>query len=251
MPVARYDRIGVTYAARRQPDPRLAERINRALGDARTVLNVGAGAGSYEPTDRAVVAVEPSTVMLHQRDGAAAPAVQAVAEALPFREQSFDATLAVLTVHHWSDLHAGLREMQRVAARQVVLTWDPQVTARYWLVDEYLPEIAELDRDWDPIDSVLARLPVESVEVLPVPADCRDGFLAAYWRRPDAYLDPIVQAGISGLQMIDPAALAAGMTRLARDLASGAWAERHGDLLRQSEFDGGYRLVTAGHRANP
>jgi SAM-dependent methyltransferase len=208
-------------------------------------VNVGAGAGSYEPRDRFVVAVEPSSVMVAQRPDRAAPAVRAVAEALPVAGGVFDVALSVLSVHHWSDVVAGIEELRRVAPCQVVLTWDPRVTARFWLVADYLPEIAALERTWDPIDAVLEHLDVESVQPLLVPSDCSDGFLAAYWQRPDEYLDRAVRAAMSGIVLLDQDVVERAMRRLARDLETGAWHERHGDLLALDAFDAGYRLVTA------
>ena len=192
-----------------------------------------------------VVAVEPSEVMLAQRPDGAAPAVRAVAEALPFADRAFDVALSVLSVHHWSDVVAGIDELRRVAPRQVVLTWDPGVTAQFWLVADYLPEIAELERGWDPIDALLEHLDVEAVAPVLVPADCTDGFLAAYWRRPGEYLDPGVRAAMSGITLLDQHAVERAMRRLASDLETGEWHERHEDLLALDAFDAGYRLVTA------
>jgi SAM-dependent methyltransferase len=217
-----------------------------ALGEAQWVLNVGAGSGSYEPPDRPVVAVEPSAVMLAQRAGGAAPAVRARAEALPFPDRSFDAVMGVLTLHHWSDRAGGLAECARVARQRVVLlTWDPEANA-FWLLQEYLPAIAAVDRELFPPMSAYAEAfgPGARVEVeaLPVPRDCVDGFLGAYWARPAAYLDPAVRAGISAFAY--PGA-EAGLERLAADLASGAWHSRHGDRLEADDLDVGYRLVVA------
>jgi SAM-dependent methyltransferase len=249
MPEAAYDMIGRDYAGRRRPDPRVAAAIDHALGDARTVVNVGAGTGSYEPPDRVVVALEPSPVMIGQRPAGAAPVVRGVAEAMPFADDSFDVALAVLTVHHWSDVGRGLRELQRVARRQVVLTWDPRVTIDYWLVTDYLPEIGKHEEGLDPIDSVLALLDVEAVEPVLVPADCTDGFLAAYWRRPEAYLDPHTRGAMSGIALLEPRVVDDAMRRLAHDVHTGAWHDRHADLLAMDEFDAGYRLVTSRGRA--
>jgi SAM-dependent methyltransferase len=240
-----YDVIGRAYAARRRPDARVEARICVALGDARSVVNVGAGAGSYEPRDRFVLAVEPSDVMVRQRPDDAAPVVRALAEALPVAGDAFDVALSVLSVHHWSDVAAGLHELRRVAPRQAVLTWDPRVTARFWLVADYLPEIAELERGWDPIEGLLTHLDVESVEPVLVPADCSDGFLAAFWKRPREYLDPGVRAAMSGISLLDQDAVERAMERLARDLDSGAWRDANRDLLELDAFDAGYRLVTA------
>lgn len=241
----RYDAIGKSYATRRRPDSHIEARLLDAFGDATSVINVGAGSGSYEPRDRRVMAIEPSPVMIEQRDPTAAPVIRAVAEALPVASHSFDVALGILTVHHWSDVARGLGELQRVADRQIVLTWDPRMAADFWLVAEYVPEIAEWDRQLDPLDVVLDHLDVDTIEPLPVPADCTDGFLAAYWRRPEAYLDPGVRGAMSGLSLIDQTTVDRAMERLARDLDTGAWHDRHHDLLGFDELDVGYKLVTA------
>jgi SAM-dependent methyltransferase len=242
----RYDDIGHSYARHRRPDPRIARQIDAALGDADRVVDVGAGAGSYEPPHRHVVAVEPSPVMIAQRSMGAGPVVRGVAEALPFPPRSFDASLAILSVHHWSDKAGGLAELRRVAQRQLVLCFDSTLEHRFWLVREYLPEIATLDygSDLSP-EQVADALAADRVEVVPVPWDCRDGFLCAYWRRPGAYLDPSVRSCISGLARLDPSVARRGIDRLRADLHTGRWATRHADLLDQSEMDLGYRLVVA------
>ena len=185
-----YDTIGRGYARQRRPDPRIAAHVTAALGGARSVLNVGAGAGSYEPPDRRVVAVEPSGVMLAQRPPGAAPAVQARAEALPFPDRAFDATMAVLTLHHWADRARGLAECARVARERVVLlTWDPAASG-FWLTKEYFPAFIEADRRAFPCIASYAGAfgPGARVHVpaVPVPRDCVDGFLGAYWARPEA-----------------------------------------------------------------
>jgi SAM-dependent methyltransferase len=238
---ARYDDIGTTYAATRRPDPRLAARIHAALGPARTVVNIGAGTGSYEPDPpRQVVAVEPSAAMIAQRPPGAAPVVQATAQALPFPDAAFDAALAVLTIHHWGDVEAGIAESRRVAGRLVVFTFDPEVLGRCWLVAEYLPQAAaELARVVTPA-RVAGLLGGAAVTPMPVPYDCTDGFLCAWWRRPEAYLDPRVRAGISTFASIDASA---GLRALEADLRSGAWHERHAGLLALDELECGYRLV--------
>jgi SAM-dependent methyltransferase len=238
-----YDRIGRGYARRRQPDPRIAARVARALGDARTVVNVGAGAGSYEPEDRHVVAVEPSEVMITQRPPDAAPVVRAVAEALPFANRQFNAALAVLTVHHWTDAKRGLAEIRRVAGRQVIFTWDPMHLARFWFTRDYLPEAVALDAGFTTLQATLALLGAATVEPIPVPHDCRDGFFAAYWRRPEAYLDPDVRAGISGFGILDENVVGHALELLADDLETGEWYRRNGHLLGLDELDLGYRLV--------
>jgi SAM-dependent methyltransferase len=242
-----YETIGLDYAGRRVPDPRIARRIHAALGDAVTVLNVGAGAGSYEPKDRAVVAIEPSGVMLAQRSRSAAPAIQGVAEALPLPDGAFDAVLAILTVHHWADLDAGLRELQRVARRRVVFGFDPTRQLDLWFTAEYVPASAAFEEGRAPgVGHVADMLGGARVEAVPVPHDCSDGFLGAYWRRPEAYLDPDVRASISSLAQLDQADVRPGVERLAADLESGAWHERHGALLDLDELDLGYRLFVSG-----
>jgi SAM-dependent methyltransferase len=194
-----YRIFGRGYADVRHPDPRIARHLHAALGTATTVINVGAGAGSYEPADRRVLAVEPSVTMLRQRGPDSALVVRATAEALPCGDGRFDAALALLTVHHWRDPVAGLTELRRVARRQVVLTWDVGVMARYRLVADYLPQIAVRERRLATLDTVLTVLDGAEVHVVEVPWDCTDGFLAAYWRRPAAYLDEGVRAGMSGV----------------------------------------------------
>jgi SAM-dependent methyltransferase len=239
-----YDRIGRTYGRHRRPDARIAARITHALGDARTVLDVGSGTGSYEPADRAVVAVEPSWVMIRQRAADAAPVLRGVAEALPFADAAFDAALAVLTVHHWRDPEGGLDELRRVARRVVVVTWDPEVYAsRFGLTRDYLPEIAAAERGFATIDRVVASLPGSTVAPLAVPHDCTDGFCGAYWRRPEVYLDPDARAAISALARLDADVLQPAMARLAADLQSGAWRARNAEVVAREELDLGYRLV--------
>lgn len=243
---ALYDAIGAGYAAHRRPDPRLAAAIVDALGDARSVVNVGAGAGSYEPAERRVVAVEPSRTMIDQRAAGAAPVVQATATQLPFADRSFAASLAVLTVHHWGDRARGLAELARVAReRVVVVTWDPAAPG-FWLVHEYFPDLLAIDRASFPsLDELAGALGRLDVRPLLVPHDCVDGFLGAYWRRPAAYLDASVRGAISFFARVPAPALEDGLSRLRADLAGGAWARRHGALLERPALDVGYRLVIA------
>jgi len=241
-----YDRLASTYARMRRPDPRIAAAITSALGDARTVVNVGAGTGSYEPVDRQVTAVEPSAGMIAARPPGAAPAVRAVAESLPFADGSFDASMAILTLHHWGDPRAGLSEIRRVARRRVVLTWDPDFAERFWLSAEYLPEIAALNRSiFAPVAEVAELLGAATIRVVEIPADCTDGFLCAYWRRPDAFLDADTRAGISSFSDIPNRIVADGLKRLAQDLADGAFWARHRDLLDRDSLDLGYRLLVS------
>jgi hypothetical protein len=242
-----YDELGAGYRRTRAPDSRIALRIDAALGDARFVVNLGAGTGAYEPAGRKLVAVEPSAAMIAARAPATAPAVRAVAEALPFADRSFDAAMGVLTLQHWGDVGGGLAEMRRVTSNRVVLlTWDPEFTDALWLTVHYLPRIRERDRKGYPsmreLASVLGDLQITPV---PIPYDCRDGFLGAWWRRPQAYLDPRVRAGISGFARLQPAETAAAMEALARDLESGAWDAQFGHLRTLDELDLGYRLVVS------
>jgi SAM-dependent methyltransferase len=241
-----YDAIGLGYGRYRRPDPRIAAAVLDALGDAAAVVNVGAGAGSYEPVDRPVVAVEPSSAMIRQRPVGSAPVVQASATHLPFRDAAFAAALAVLTVHHWGDRVRGLVELARVARhRLVIITWDP-ATSGFWLVEDYFPTIAEIDRQLlPPMEEFRQALGTIELRPLPVPCDCTDGFLGAYWRRPHAYLDPGVRGAISTFAKIGD--VESGLAHLRRDLADGTWERRYGHLLGKAELDLGYRLVIA-HR---
>lgn len=240
---ALYDTIGVDYANLRKPDPRIAAHIVRALSDAGSVLNVGAGTGSYEPKDRELTALDPSSEMIAQRPSNAAPCVQGSAEDLPFGDNSFDAALAILTIHHWTDQARGLAEMRRVARdRVVLLTFDP-ACRQPWLLD-YLPALAELDAEqMPPLEFYKDHLDVSEITTVRVPHDCSDGFLYAYWRRPQAYLDPAIRAGSSSFWKLD--GLERGLERLRGDLESGAWVAKYADVLQRDEYDAGYRLVVA------
>jgi SAM-dependent methyltransferase len=239
-----YDDIGRTYSRARQSDPRIAAAIENAIAGCQSILNVGAGAGSYEPKSRAVIAVEPSRTMIAQRATGSAPVVQARAESLPFRDASFDAVVGILTVHHWQDQRRGFSECVRVAQSRVVfLTVDFDVCARFWLFD-YLPDLIRIDR---PIFPSIARFeqafgPVQ-VTAVPIPADCRDGFLGAYWKRPHAYLDPAVRAGISTFAKIGN--ISEQLAHLENDLDSGRWQQRYSALENINELDLGYRVVAA------
>jgi SAM-dependent methyltransferase len=249
--VTLYDRIGRGYTATRGEDPRIAAALWRALGDARSVLNVGAGAGAYEPRDRRVLAIEPSATMIAQRPADAAPALRAGAEELPLPDDSFDAAMAVLSDHHWRDRTRGLRELRRVARRRVVLfNADPAQAGRFWLTREYLPEVLELiprrDRRPGAWEAELAReLGPLRLRAVPIPHDCRDGFYGAYWRRPEAYLEARVRAGISLFALLPERHVKDGVDRLRDDLETGRWRARHADLLARDELDLGYRVLVA------
>ncbi|MEZ5977404.1 MAG: class I SAM-dependent methyltransferase [Planctomycetota bacterium] len=244
-----YDTIGTNYDTRRRSEPRIAALVERALDGARRVVNVGAGSGSYEPEGRTVAAVEPSRTMIAQRAAERAPAVQAVAERLPFADGTFDAALATLTLHHWENWRAGLREMRRVADdRVVLLTWVGYGGAsghgdsgRFWLLD-YFPEIEAIDARIFPTERELSEVlgPIESTPV-PIPWDCVDGFLCAYWRRPAAYLDADVRLAISSFSKIEDAS--DGLARLEEDLRTGAFERRYAKQLAREWCDFGYRVV--------
>jgi SAM-dependent methyltransferase len=241
-----YDRIGLGYGAVRRPDPRIAARVEAALGDARTVLNVGAGAGSYEPADREVTALEPSRTMIAQRPPGSAPVVEGVAEALPFDEDSFDAAMAIITIHHWRDVRAGLAEMARVARRRlVVLTFDPAPIADLWLVRDYFPGALDYHAAAMPsLGELAVMLPGAAVEPVPVPSRCADGFFVALWDRPELHLDPAVRRASSVWHRLPQEQIDDGLARLAADLQSGRWDARNGHLRRLAELDVGLRLLS-------
>lgn len=240
---AKYDTIGVNYSDLRIPDPRIAERIEAALGPALSILNVGAGCGAYEPAGRRVTALDPSREMMRQRRQPAHELVVGVAENLPFADRSFDASMAVLTVHHWQDPSKGLREMRRVTRGPVViLTFDP-AHRDIWLLD-YLPGLADLDdRQMPPLFCYGDNLGAVEVVRLLIPHDCSDGFLYAYWRRPAAYLDPRLRSGSSSFWALED--VSDGLARLKTDLQSGEWARRYPDLAGLRDYDTGYRLVVS------
>jgi len=239
-----YERHGRTYAQHRRPDPRIAARIHAALGDARTVLNVGAGAGSYEPSDRLVLAVEPSATMRAQRPPDAAPALAARAEALPFDDGAFDAAMACVTIHHWETPEAGLAELRRVARGPVVVfTFELQYLPAWQ--HEFLREgvVKELPR-FPAIDDIAAALGGRTrVERIPTPGDCTDGFFEAFWRRPEELLDPAVRGAQSVWALLEPGVEQRIVERLAAALDSGAWDAEHGYLRGEESFDGALRLV--------
>lgn len=238
-----YNTIGIGYANLRKPDPRIAQAVNTALGDAKSVLNVGAGTGSYEPPDRVVTALEPSIEMIRQRLPGAPKAHLGVAEHIPFEDNAFDAAMAILTVHHWTDVEAGLLEMRRVAKQRLVtLTFDP--TAPYFWLADYIPEIITIDQPIMPKLSEFGRiLGKTEITPIPIPHDCTDGFLGAYWRRPRAYLNPLVRAAISTFPKLDN--ISAPLAKLESDLNSGVWEAKYGHLMDLDSLDIGYRLVVA------
>jgi SAM-dependent methyltransferase len=242
----RYDRIGVGYTATRQPDPRIAGQIRQALGDARTIVNVGAGTGAYEPYDREVLAIEPSERMIAQRRPGLAPAIRGHAESLPLASDSVDAAMACMTLHHWSDWRVGVQELRRVARKRVVIfTYDCSYAQRFWLLRDYLPKLGRLDCLRFPTigEQRVAAGDEVTVEPVPIPHDCRDGFLAAYWRRPHAYLDGRVRSGISTFHLAGAERLLGGLELLSDDLQSGRWEERNCELLEMEQLDLGYRLL--------
>ena len=242
-----YDRIGRGYSDFRSTDPDIAVAITAALGTAVSVINVGAGTGSYEICCRACIAIEPSSTMIAQRPTGSAPIIQAEAERLPLRSGSFDAAMALLTVHHWADLDAGLRELRRVARRVVVFTFDATVHDAFWLFAEYLPEATTPSSQRPPAPGDIGELLGGArIHEVPVPPLCRDGFTSAYWRRPEAYLDPEIRKCCSSFAELPDSLVEERMGRLATDLQSGRWESNHADLRNAASYDGGLRLVVSG-----
>jgi SAM-dependent methyltransferase len=245
----RYDVIGAEYAVTRREDPRIAALIHAALGEARTIVNVGAGSGSYEPRDRHVLAVEPSEVMIAQRDPSLPPAIPTGAYPLPLEDRSMDAAMAILTIHHWDgDQERGVREMRRVAQGPVViLTFDPEVSARMWLMADYLPEVAELDRRILPTPETLARwLDAElSVRKVPIPRDTPDWTLGSFWAHPERVLDAQARNSTSGFARMSPEVVNRVVEAVERDLQDGTWDARHGHLRELDEYDAGLRLLVS------
>ncbi len=242
-----YESHGAGYALQRRADPRIAACLHEALGNAATVLNVGAGAGSYEPEDRYVVAVEPSPAMRAQRPPSRVPAIEAFAESLPFDDDSFDAAMATITVHQWHEKSRGLRELRRVTRGSIaILTFDPDALERFWLAD-YAPELIAAERRRYPqIESLIGMLGGESeVRSIPVPSDCTDGFTEAYFSRPERLLEDDARRAQSAWGFVEPEAQERAVARLREDLATGAWDQRYGELRAQREFDGSLRLIVA------
>jgi SAM-dependent methyltransferase len=249
-----YETHGQGYATVRRTDPRIAELVHAALGPGRTVLNVGAGAGSYEPDDRYVLAVEPSAFMRSQRSPERAPAIGGIAEKLPFDTDSVDAGMATVTIHQWSNPGQGLQELRRVVRGPVVvLTFDGDALERFWLA-EYAPEVVAADRRRYPALSMIGQWlgGVTTVRPVPIPIDCLDGFTEAFYARPEMFLDPAVRRAQSAWAFVDPRAEAHAVTTLADDLESGRWDERFGTLRTRPYYHGSLRLVVAepGRRCN-
>ncbi len=244
---ARYDAIGTSYAQTRREDQRIAARLAAALGDARTVVNVGAGTGSYEPAERYVIAFEPSAVMIAQRPPHRVPAIQASAGALPLAGDSVDAAMAILTIHHWDgEREAGVRELRRVARGPVaILTYDAVVSGEMWLMADYLPEVAELDHRIFPAPEQVGGWlgGHASIEPVPVARDTQDWMLGSFWAHPERVLDPVARAGTSGFQRMDAAVVERVVRAVERDLANGTWDARHGHLRGLAEYDVGLRLI--------
>ena len=242
-----YETIGVGYSVGRRPDPRWQEAIDSVIGDAKRVINIGAGTGSYEPSGRAVVAVEPSELMVSQRPKTAAPVVRAGAENVPIISSWADLAMTLLSLHHWRDWRVGISEMRRLAPRRLILTYDPELHASFWLLRDYLPEVAESERTRTPKLDEIADALGGDVEIitLEVPWDCVDGVLPAHWRRPVAYLDPQVRACSSGLAQANQRVVERAVKELTKDLDSGVWEERNKDLVELNSFDAGFRLVVS------
>lgn len=249
-----YGLLGAGYTAHRRPDPRIAARIHAALGNAQRVLNVGAGAGSYEPTDRTVLAVEPSAAMRALRPAHAAPVIDARAEALPLEDLSMDASMAILTVHQWRDLHAGLAELRRVTRGPiVVLTFDGDANERFWLT-RYVPELAAAERARHPpirtlLDALSTATRSATVETVPIPIDCTDGFTEAFYARPERLLDPSVLRAQSSWNFVTADVRHRFLRTLAADLASGRWDENFGHWRTAPSFEGSLRMVIGGAEA--
>lgn len=240
-----YDTIGRGYGRYRRPDPRIAAQIHAALGQAVQIANIRAGAGAYEPVGRRVTAIEPSQIMIDQRAAGLAPCVRARAEALPFADNSFDAALASLSTHHWQDVAQGLREMRRVTRGACIFLDHDPAGMHFWLLDEYFPDLKSRLQPLLPLAIAAEVFTRVHTEPVPVPRDCTDGFLAAYWARPQYYLKAEARGAISAFATAPHAALERGLQALEQDLASGAWNQRHRDLAGQNVMDLGYRLVIA------
>lgn len=241
-----YEEIGVGYTTTRRADPRIAEQIHAALGSATSVVNVGAGAGAYEPCDREVLPIEPSRRMIAQRSPDLPLAIRGYAECLPLPSDCVDAAMACMTLHHWPDWRIGVHELRRVARERVVIfTYDRSYTERFWLLRDYFPRLGRVDSERFPALEEQSAALGEDVKIIPVPIahDCEDGFLGAYWRRPHAYLNETVRAGISTFHLVEAEEMLAGLAGLSEDLDNGSWEERYQDLLERDQLDLGYRLL--------
>lgn len=242
IPHYNYDTEGKTYAIGRRNDARIASQLWQKLNPGQSLLNIGAGAGSYEPVDTDLVALEPSTTMIRQRPEASACCVQGCAEQLPFANHSFDQVMTILSMHHWPDQATAFREIRRVCKQRfVALTWDPACEP-FWLTRDYFPEIIAMDRQIFPsMDTLREYFPHVQIETVAIPWDCQDGFFAAFWRRPEAYLDPQVRACMSTFGRLEN--VDAQISRLAQDLSSGQWYEKNKELMNRNALDAGYRLL--------
>lgn len=248
-PVTRYDTIGVSYSQTRREDPRFRAQIHAALADARTVVNVGAGTGAYEPRDRHVIAIEPSDVMAAQRARDRVPAIRASAGSIPLRDRSVDAAMAVLSVHHWDEeREQGVRELRRVARGAVVImTYDATVSGAMWLMADYLPEVATLDlRTFPPLEELAEWLGGDvRINEMPIPCDTPDWMLGSFWAHPERVLDASARAATSGFARLSTNVVDRVVSDVSRDLASGVWDDRYGHLRRLEALDVGLRLVVA------
>ncbi|HEX3391461.1 MAG TPA: methyltransferase domain-containing protein [Solirubrobacteraceae bacterium] len=246
LPIPAYEEIGIDYTNARGADPRIAEQIHAALGNATSIVNVGAGVGAYEPCDREVLPIEPSTRMIAQRSHELPEAIRGYAECLPLPSDCVDAAMACMTLHHWSDWRIGVQELRRVARERVVIfTYDRSFSEHFWLLRDYLPRLGRVDSERFPALEEQSAALGEDVKIEPVPIahDCEDGFLGAYWRRPHAYLNKQIRAGISTFHLADAEEMLDGLAGLADDLDNGRWEDRYQDLLEREQLDLGYRLL--------
>jgi len=244
---ALYDQIGIDYATQRQSDPRIAAQLWKLLENAKRIVNIGAGSGSYEPHDIELVAVEPSKEMIKQRKANKHLVIKTSAEDLPFKDNSFTHALTILSMHHWADRNKAFTEINRVTTdRFVAVSWNPNASP-FWLTRDYFPELYETDQKIFPTLEEFQRH-FNDVQITPllIPEDCIDGFLAAYWKRPEAYLNPKVRQSISTFSKLKQ--LDTGLKKLEDDLKSGAWKQRNRDILNKSALDAGYILITANVR---
>jgi ubiquinone/menaquinone biosynthesis C-methylase UbiE len=243
-----YDKYGQQYSGHRQTDPEIAKYIYSALGKAKTVINIGAGAGSYEPHDRYVIAVEPSATMRVQRlKNHRSPAVNAMAETLPFDDGSFDAATAFLTVHHWPDIAKGLKELRRVTRGQIIImTYNKDALDVFWNTD-YFPEVVDIERQRYPAMQWLCETLGGNCEIqdIPIPLNCIDGFQEAFYGRPEAFLSHHVRKAMSAWGFIPPSQQDVMISRFKNTLLSGEWDEKYGHLRNQPFFTGALRLVIA------